>query len=184
MVLPEDNKTISLSLESVTEKRGRGRPRKEGSLSNAERQAAFRARRREAVVTATVIVTKNIPAPVDAYDDLVQECERLRDELAKTRSELCEASTAGAARGSAWSFAGVLQREVPAQGIGQDEYRLGFKIVGSLNFALERLAVRFGLTKRVVTERLIYWADEALLRQVRDDDAEFNRYVDRIRNEN
>jgi len=42
MVQPEDNKTLPLPL--VTEKRGRGRPRKTDALSNAQRQAAFRTR--------------------------------------------------------------------------------------------------------------------------------------------
>jgi hypothetical protein len=42
MIQPEDAKTLPLPL--VTEKRGRGRPRKANAISNAERQAAFRAR--------------------------------------------------------------------------------------------------------------------------------------------
>lgn len=40
MIQPDDTKT----LPSLTEKRGRGRPRKVHALSNAERQAAFRTR--------------------------------------------------------------------------------------------------------------------------------------------
>ena len=68
---------IPLQADSVTEKRGRGRPRKPGALTNAQRQAAFRARHKAAGKPVTV--TKN------EHDELVRECERLREELAKTR---------------------------------------------------------------------------------------------------
>ncbi|WP_241016257.1 hypothetical protein [Paraburkholderia sp. Ac-20336] len=68
------------------EKRGRGRPRKDGALTNAQRQAAFRARR--AAQGKTVTVTKNIPAAADGYDELVLENERLREELASARDDV------------------------------------------------------------------------------------------------
>lgn len=85
MIQPEDNRTLPLPLPVVTEKRGRGRPRKEGALTNAQRQAAFRARR--AVGGNPVIVTKKIPVVADGYDELVLENDRLREELAAARAE-------------------------------------------------------------------------------------------------
>jgi len=75
-------KQIAL-LAGVTEKRGRGRPPKAESMTNAQRQAAFRARRKASGISVTV--TKNIPSDVDAYDDLVLENDRLREELAQLR---------------------------------------------------------------------------------------------------
>src|SRR5579863_496077 len=94
MTQPEDNGTISLRLPSVTEKRGRGRPRKENALSNAQRQAAFRARHKGQAKFVTV--TKNV---ADAYDDLVIENERLREELAQLRRPV--ESAGGASAGGA-----------------------------------------------------------------------------------
>lgn len=78
---------MSLS-NAVTEKRGRGRPRKADSLTNAQRQAAFRARRKAAGESVTV--TKKIPAVSDGYDELVLENDRLREELTRVRRELAE----------------------------------------------------------------------------------------------
>ena len=74
MAQPEDNGIIPLRLPSVTEKRGRGRPRKENALSNAQRQAAFRARHKGQAKSVTV--TKNV---ADAYDDLVVEERNSRE---------------------------------------------------------------------------------------------------------
>lgn len=85
MIQPEDNRTIPLPLGTVTEKRGRGRPRKEGALTNAQRQAAYRVRHKTDAKTVTV--TKNIPAAADGYDELVIEADRLREELAAARAE-------------------------------------------------------------------------------------------------
>lgn len=74
-------------LAGVTESRGRGRPRKaDGAMTNAERQAAFRARRKAAGKSVTV--TKNVPMAADAYDDLVLENDRLREELAEAKRGL------------------------------------------------------------------------------------------------
>ena len=95
MTQPEDNGTIPLRLPSVTEKRGRGRPRKENALSNAQRQAAFRARHKGQAKSVTV--TKNV---ADAYDDLVIENERLREELAQLRRPVESAGGASVGRGS------------------------------------------------------------------------------------
>ena len=72
-------------------KRGRGRPRKEGALTNAQRQAAFRARRRSESVT----VTKSGVAPVDAYDEFAaSEVQRLVDANQDLHAELVEARRA------------------------------------------------------------------------------------------
>lgn len=74
-----DNKTGELDVEV---KRGRGRPRKEGALTNAERQAAYRARHRANPVTAPVTKTPQpIVAQVDAYDECRIEVDTLRAEL-------------------------------------------------------------------------------------------------------
>jgi hypothetical protein len=59
----------------TAEKRSRGRPRKPDALSNAERQAAWRAR--YGARTKSVTVTKNIAPPAEAHA-LVRECEQLR----------------------------------------------------------------------------------------------------------
>src|SRR5258707_13667323 len=95
MVQPEDNRTILLPLPSVTEKRGLGRPRKENALSNAQRQAAFRARHKGQAKPVTVTI--NV---ADAYDDLVMENERLREELTQLRRRVESADTAFVGRGS------------------------------------------------------------------------------------
>lgn len=78
-----------LALSSaVTEKRGRGRPRKAGAMSNAQRQAAFRARRKAS--RDSVTVTEIVSPVVDGYDELVVENDRLREELARVSRELSE----------------------------------------------------------------------------------------------
>ncbi|WP_439670871.1 hypothetical protein AEMCBJ_14550 [Cupriavidus necator] len=76
-------------------KRGRGRPRKPNAMTNAERQAAFRARHRQSVT-----VTKNAPAPpliveqVDAYDECRLEVDALRAELAEAHKTIDDLSDA------------------------------------------------------------------------------------------
>ncbi|MBK3336868.1 hypothetical protein GA845_18410 [Burkholderia pseudomallei] len=54
-------------------------------MTNAQRQAAYRARRKASGNPVTV--TKNIPLAADAYDELVMENERLREEIAEMRHE-------------------------------------------------------------------------------------------------
>jgi len=76
----------------TTEKRGRGRPRKPDAMSNAERQAAWRAR--QGAHTKSVTVTKNAPPPAIAHVALVRECEQLRGELEQARRELKTVSRA------------------------------------------------------------------------------------------
>ncbi|SPD67822.1 conserved protein of unknown function (plasmid) [Cupriavidus taiwanensis] len=84
-----DNRTGELEVGEV--KRVRGRPRKANAMSNAERQAAYRARRR-----ASVTVTKSAPAPrlivdqVDAYDECRLEVDALHAELAEAHETIDE----------------------------------------------------------------------------------------------
>lgn len=68
--------------------RGRGRPKKEGALTNAERQAAFRARRRESV-TVTKMPSR-IVHQVDVYDECRLEVDALRSELAEAHATIDE----------------------------------------------------------------------------------------------
>ena len=152
-------------------KRGRGRPPKPDALSNAERQAAWRARQRVSVKSVTV--TKN---------DLAQECERLRGELAKARRELEAASRKTRAARAPSDVAAVLQRALPKDpdadpDAGERSLRLALS--NAQFFALERLVTHFDLSRRAVIERLIGWADDGVSRSFGDDDAAFNRYIDR-----
>jgi hypothetical protein len=52
---------------------------------------------------------------------------------------------------------------------------------GTQFFTLERLVAHFGLSKPAVIERLIDWADDTLTKSLYDDEAAFNRYIDRAR---
>src|SRR6266404_2812274 len=88
----------------VTEKRSRGRPRKSDAMTNAQRQAAFRARHK--ADEKPVTVTKN------EYDALALECERLREELAKARRAVEERPRASESAAHAPSV--VLAQLVPA----------------------------------------------------------------------
>ncbi|MDO3563264.1 hypothetical protein [Ralstonia pseudosolanacearum] len=75
---------VTGELPGVEQKRGRGRPRKAHAMTNAERQAAFRARRKaEQPSDRSVTVTKKV-AEVDAYDDCQEQVDALRFELAET----------------------------------------------------------------------------------------------------
>src|ERR1700756_2017712 len=104
------DKEIPLPTSVVTEKRGRGRPRKPDALTNAERQAAFRARRKAAGKTVTV--TQNIAPLAEGYDELVLECERLREELAQARRVVAETSRRPARDGAL----GALAQRLPDKG--------------------------------------------------------------------
>ncbi|WP_063533139.1 hypothetical protein [Burkholderia sp. MSMB1589WGS] len=189
MIQPEDTKTIPLPLAPVTENRGRGRPRKEGgALTNAQRQAAYRARRKASGNPVTV--TKNIPPAADGYDELVMENERLREELAQLRRDL-EASKRKASgeqrsRTSVVHEVDWVRRVVRLPLCGSEDYdrrRFSFTFDERAYFALDRLAVDAGISKADVVERLAFWADELMLGSFRDDVAAFNRYLDRGRNE-
>ncbi|WP_308170797.1 hypothetical protein [Ralstonia syzygii] len=75
---------MTVDLPGMEQKRGRGRPRKAHAMTNAERQAAFRARRKaEQPTDRSVTVTKKV-AEVDAYDDCQEQVDALRFELAET----------------------------------------------------------------------------------------------------
>lgn len=75
---------VTGELPGVEQKRGRGRPRKAHAMTNAERQAAFRARRKmdQGISGRNVTVTKKV-VEVDAYDDCQEQVDALRFELAE-----------------------------------------------------------------------------------------------------
>lgn len=83
-----DNRTGELAVGEV--KRGRGRPRKPGALSNAERQAAYRARRRTEYVSPMHRPVVDPEALLDVAD-LEDDMAELRAELDATKAELAEA---------------------------------------------------------------------------------------------
>jgi len=149
-------------------RRGRGRPRKPDAMSNAERQAAWRARQR---VEQSVTVTKKIAE----QDALQKEYERLRGELAQARRKL-EAAHAAPSVGAPSDVAALFQRAPGPVDADAGERRL--TISGTRFFALERLAAHFGLSRREVIERLADWADDVVAHSFDDDDAAFNRYVE------
>ena len=86
-----DNVTGTLS--GVEQKRGRGRPRKARAMTNAERQAAFRARRKMQGLSAGGATVTEKPADVDAYDECQLEAEALRGQLDALRHQLSLAET-------------------------------------------------------------------------------------------
>jgi len=106
-----DNVTGELE---VMVKRGRGRPRKEGALTNAQRQAAYRARRRESVtVTKNVPVSRLVVDQVDAYDECRLEVEQLRAQLAEALETIEQMmAEAGVMCHQVESLQGEVKREV------------------------------------------------------------------------
>ncbi|ARK49169.1 hypothetical protein [Burkholderia pseudomallei] len=187
MIQQEDTKTIPLPLDPVTEKRGRGRPRKQGgAMTNAQRQAAYRARNK--AIGNPVTVTKNIPAAADGYDELVLENDRLREELAQVRRDLEAAKRpiVGAQRSPQPAGQGVItvtdavREAIPAQSqLGRR--KLTFTVDEAMRCALERLAADVGVSRADALERLVYWADESVLKSFVSDEM-FNRYLERKRN--
>jgi hypothetical protein len=164
-------------LTGTTEKRGRGLPRKNDAMSNAERQAAWRAR--HGVRNKSVTVTKNSPPPAGAHDTLVRECAQLRNELAQARHELEAVSRATPSARAPTDAAAVLERLPRPDDAGSSERRLNLTMNGARVFALERLVAHSGLSRRAVIERLVDWADDTLSRSLYEDEAAFNRYIDR-----
>jgi hypothetical protein len=156
----------------ITEKRGRGRPRKPDALTNAQRQAAYRARHK--ADEKPVTVTKN------EYDALALECERLRGELAKARRAIAERPRRGASEGVSDAASAVLAQPVPADDAGSDDKRLVVTMNGREFFSLQRLEAHYGLPKRAVLERLIWWTDRSVVQFFGDDDAAFNGYLNRV----
>ena len=77
----------------------------------------------------------------------------------------------------------VLGRLPRQEDAGSGERRLHLTMTGTQFFALERLVAHFGLSRRAVIERMIDWADDTFSRSLYDNEAAFNRYIDRDRNE-
>ncbi|MFC0691661.1 hypothetical protein [Paraburkholderia humisilvae] len=183
MIQAEDTKTIPLPLSGVTEKRGRGRPRKDGALTNAQRQAAYRARRK--VAGNPVTVTKKIPAAADGYDELVLENERLREKLAGMARKPEAVMVAGAGAVVPKVGSGVVTvtdvlREPPVVArLGSR--KLSFSVDDTVRIALDRLAADVGISRRDAFERLVIAADLAVMRSFMDESS-FNSYLDRKRN--
>jgi hypothetical protein len=167
----KDDQDNSLRIVDVTKKRGRGRPRKPDALTNAQRQAAFRARRKAAGKAVTV--TKK------DYDEIVLEHERLREALAKA-----EASHRPSHDGAPHAALDALAHPVPADQGDLDDRQLALTVNSREFFSLERLAAHCGLSKRAVLERLLWWADRSVVQSFGEDDAAFNRYVDIVTKNN
>lgn len=168
-----ENSSVSLPDAPVTEKRGRGRPRKPDALTNAQRQAAYRARHQ--ADKKSVTVTKK------EHDALRRECEQLREALAQAQRQLAVRARDRAPAGGGGQEAGtVLARPLPADEAQSDDRRVAVSMKGREAFSLERLAAHFGLSRGAVLERLIWWADRSVVQALGDDDAEFNRYLNRV----
>ncbi|MFP3504831.1 hypothetical protein [Burkholderia sp. SIMBA_062] len=188
MIQQEDTKTIPLPLDPVTEKRGRGRPRKPGgAMTNAQRQAAYRARNK--AIGNPVTVTRNIPAAADGYDELVLENDRLREELAQVRRDLeaVKCQIVGAQRSPQPAGQGVItvtdavREAIPAHSQLGRRRKLTFTVDEAMRCALERLAADGGVSEADALERLVYWADESVWKSFVSDE-KFNRYLERNRN--
>src|SRR5579864_4579201 len=110
------------------EKRGRGRPRKPDAMSNAERQAAWRAR--HGARTKSVTVTKNIP-PRGVHEASVRECEQLRGELVQARRELKTVSRAKPSARTPSDVATVLGRLPRQEDADSGERRLHLTMTGT-----------------------------------------------------
>jgi hypothetical protein len=171
--------TNNLAAKPETEqaRRGRGRPRKSDARTGAQRQAAYRARLRATSINVTA--TGNASPTAEAHDAVVRECERLRGKLAQAQRALKPVSRAATTARAPSDVAAVLGR-LPRPGDGDSgERRLHLTMKGTQFFALERLVAHFSLSKPAVIERLIDWADDTLTKSLYDDEAAFNRYIDR-----
>ncbi|MGD7193767.1 hypothetical protein [Ralstonia pseudosolanacearum] len=89
---------VAVDLPGMEQRRGRGRPRKAHAMTNAERQAAYRARRKAQQPVEAKSVTKRMTvtemlSDVDAYDECRLEVEKFRADLVSMRRqvELAEA---------------------------------------------------------------------------------------------
>ncbi|ANB72152.1 hypothetical protein AYM40_07060 [Paraburkholderia phytofirmans OLGA172] len=103
-----NNLTATPETEQV--KRGRGRPRKPDAMTGAQRQAAYRERRR--AVSIDVTVTEN-EGPVDQMQILRELHERqvsvLRNQLARAEAELSDLRTTTTGSGGAPAFEVMLR---------------------------------------------------------------------------
>jgi len=140
-------------------------------MTNAQRQAVFRARHK--ADEKPVTVTKN------EYDALALECERLREELTKARREIAEPRRRMTSEGDPAASA-VLAQPVPAHEAESDDKRLVVTLNGREFFSLQRLEAHYSLPKRAVLERLIWWVDHSVVQSFGDDDTAFNRYLQRV----
>ena len=84
-----DNRTAELPVGET--KRGRGRPPKANALSNAERQAAYRARRKSSVTVTENAGVFRGEVMHQGFDGLEDAMAELRAELDATKAELAEA---------------------------------------------------------------------------------------------
>ncbi|EKS71831.1 hypothetical protein BURK_008341 [Burkholderia sp. SJ98] len=142
-------------------------------MTNAQRQAAFRARHK--TDKKRVTVTKN------EYDELVLECERLREELAMARRAIAKPRGRMASEGEPPAASAVLAKPVPpADEAESDNKRLVVTMNGREIFSLQRLEAHYGISKRAVLERLIWWVDRSVVQSFGEDDMAFNRYLSRV----
>ncbi|WP_158660635.1 hypothetical protein [Paraburkholderia hospita] len=74
----------------------------------------------------------------------------------------------------------VLAKPVPADEAESDDKRLVVTMNGREFFSLQRLEAHYGVPKRAVLERLIWWADRGVVQSFGDDDAAFTRYLSRV----
>jgi hypothetical protein len=113
------------------------------------------------------------------HDELVLECEQLREELAQARRAVAKRRRHEVGEGVLRAASAVLVQPVPDT-TELDEKRLVVTLGVREYFSLDRLAVHHGLTKRAVIERLLWWADDSVVRSLGDDEAAFNRYLNRV----
>lgn len=78
---------VTGDLLGVEQRRGRGRPRKAHAMTNAERQAAYRARHKMGEAADRSVTVTKMPVEVDAYDECRMQVDRLREELDEARRE-------------------------------------------------------------------------------------------------
>jgi hypothetical protein len=109
----------------------------------------------------------------------VLECERLRQELAQARREIVKPRhhMSGGAESAA---SAVLVQSLPADEAESDAKRLATMMNGREFFSLQRLEAHYGLSRRAVLERLIWWADRSVVQSLGEDDAAFNCYLNRV----
>lgn len=128
-----DNVTGELDVEV---KRGRGRPRKADAMTGAQRQAAYRARKRN-----TVTVTENTPSPrlvvdqVDAYDECRLEVDALRAELAEAHEAIDE-------------MTGELREQRQQEEFLQKELRKSGRRAANAEVELEKLRAELAAAKK------------------------------------
>ena len=162
--------------EPQKEKRGRGRPRKANAMSGAQRQASYRAR--QAANGISVTVTKKDVIDAASHAAVLHERDRLLQEVAQLRGATSMRTTRASKTGSE-IIDQALGSAVPENDLGLDEKRLSVTLNGAQGFALTRLTAHYRLTQRIVLERLLNWADEAIIASLAEDDTLFNRYLKR-----